>query len=79
VAGIGVAGLGLGIALQGVLSNVVAGLSIILTKPLPKLVGEIPHNYGTVRQLDLTVAVGYASDLGAVLAAARGCWRIRAC
>ena len=29
VAGIGVAGLGIGIALQGVLSNVVAGLSII--------------------------------------------------
>ena len=33
VAGIGVAGLGIGIALQGVLSNLVAGLSIILTKP----------------------------------------------
>lgn len=30
VAGIGVAGLGIGIALQGVLGNVVAGLSIIL-------------------------------------------------
>jgi small conductance mechanosensitive channel len=108
VAGIGVAGLGVGIALQGVLSNVVAGLSIILTKPfrvgewisivgvsgqvhtielfattlvhpdqsrviIPnrKLVGEILHDYGAVRQLDLTVAVGYASDLGAVLAAAR--------
>ena len=108
VAGIGVAGLGIGIALQGVLSNVVAGLSIILTKPfrvgewisivgvygqvhtielfattlvhpdqsrvvIPnrKLVGEILHNYGTVRQLELTVGVAYASDLGAVLAAAR--------
>src|SRR6266542_6075945 len=33
VAGIGVAGLGLGFALQGVLSNMVAGLSIIFTKP----------------------------------------------
>ena len=33
VAGIGVAGLGIGIALQGVLGNVVAGLSIIFTKP----------------------------------------------
>ena len=33
VAGIGVAGLGLGIALQGVLSNVVAGMNIIFTKP----------------------------------------------
>src|SRR6185369_4495127 len=38
VAGIGVAGLGIGIALQGVLSNVVAGLTIIFTKPF--LVGE---------------------------------------
>jgi len=33
VAGIGVAGLGIGIALQGVLSNLVAGLTIIFTKP----------------------------------------------
>src|SRR5262245_51787895 len=33
VAGIGVAGLGVGIALQGVLSNIVAGLTIIFTKP----------------------------------------------
>ena len=33
VAGIGVAGIGLGIALQGVLGNLVAGLNIIITKP----------------------------------------------
>ena len=33
VAGIGVAGLGLGIAMQGVLGNLVAGLTIIVTKP----------------------------------------------
>src|SRR5512147_874562 len=33
VAGIGVAGVGIGLALQGVLSNVMAGLSIIFTKP----------------------------------------------
>jgi small conductance mechanosensitive channel len=33
LAGIGVAGLGVGLALQGVLSNVIAGLSIIFTKP----------------------------------------------
>ncbi len=33
VAGIGVAGVGIGLALQGVLGNVVAGLSIIFTKP----------------------------------------------
>ncbi len=108
VAGIGVAGLGIGIALQGVLSNVVAGLSIILTKPfrvgewisiagvygqvstielfattlvhpdmsrvvIPnrKIVGEILHNYGTIRQLDLTVGVGYSTDLAMALATAR--------
>src|SRR5262249_59867723 len=33
VAGIGVAGLGIGLALQGLLTNLVAGLTIILTKP----------------------------------------------
>jgi small-conductance mechanosensitive channel len=33
VAGIGVAGIGVGFALQGVLSNLVAGLTIIFTKP----------------------------------------------
>jgi small conductance mechanosensitive channel len=108
VAGIGVAGLGIGIALQGVLSNVVAGLNIIFTKPFRvgehiavagvhgdvveigltatvlvhadrsrvivpnrKIVGEILHNYGLIRQLDLRVAVGYAADLGRATAAAR--------
>ena len=108
VAGIGVAGLGVGIALQGVLGNLVAGLSIILTKPfrvgewisivgvygqvssielfattllhpdqsrviIPnrKIVGEILHNHGTIRQLELTVGVGYATDLPKALAAAR--------
>src|SRR5213079_546294 len=33
VAGIGVAGVGIGLATQGVLSNIVAGLTIIFTKP----------------------------------------------
>jgi len=108
VAGIGVAGLGIGIALQGVLSNIVAGLSIIITKPfrvgeyvellgvhghvtaielfsttlthtdlsrvvIPnrKIVGEILHNFGTVRQLNLTVNVAYGASLSRVLALAR--------
>lgn len=108
VAGIGVAGLGLGIALQGVLGNVVAGLSIIFTKPfrvgeyieivgvhgdvaaielfsttlvhadrsriiIPnrKIVGEILHNYGSMRQLHLTVMVPHGSDLPKILAIAR--------
>ena len=48
VAGIGVAGLGIGIALQGVLSNVVAGLSIIFTKPFR--VGEYIALAGRARR-----------------------------
>jgi small conductance mechanosensitive channel len=108
VAGIGVAGLGLGIALQGVLSNVVAGLTIIFTKPfrvgeyieivgvhgdvaaielfsttlvhadrsriiIPnrKIVGEILHNFGTMRQLHLAVMIPHGSDIPKVLDIAR--------
>src|SRR6266852_4439667 len=104
VAGIGVAGIGIGIALQGVLSNLVAGLSIIFTKPfrvgeyveiagvhgdvatielfsttlvhadrsrivIPnrKIVGEILHNFGTMRQLHLALTVPHGSDLTTVL------------
>lgn len=108
VAGIGVAGLGLGLALQGVLTNLVAGLTIIFTKPfrvgeyiellgvhgdvvqielfsttlmhpdrsrvvIPnrKIVGEILHNFGTMRQLHLAITVPRAADLATVLASAR--------
>jgi small conductance mechanosensitive channel len=100
ITGIGVFGLGIGLCTQGLLSNIVAGLTIIFTKPyrvgeyveilgvqgtvsqidlvsttldhtdgsqvlIPnhKLMGEIMHNYGTTRQLDLTVGVGYSTDL----------------
>jgi len=106
VAGIGVAGLGVGFALQGVLGNLVAGLTIIFTKPfrvgeyieilsvrgdvskieffsttlihpdrshvvIPnrRIVGEILHNYGVMRQLHLAVAVPHDADLAKVLAA----------
>jgi small conductance mechanosensitive channel len=54
LAGIGVAGLGIGLALQGVLSNVIAGLSIIFTKPYR--VGEhisILGVQGDVHTIDL--------------------------
>ena len=108
VAGIGVAGLGIGFALQGVLSNVVAGLTIIFTKPfrvgehieivgvrgdvtiielfsttlvhpdrsriiIPnrKIVGEILHNFGTLRQIHLAIMVPHGTDLTRVLATAR--------
>jgi small conductance mechanosensitive channel len=100
IAGIGVAGVGVGLAVQGVLGNLVAGLTIIFTKPFRvgeyievvgvsgqvkhielfstmllhsdmsrvmvpnrKLVGEILHNYGHIRQLDLGVGVAYGTDM----------------
>ena len=102
---IGVAGVGVGFAMQGVLGNLVAGLVIIFTKPfrvgeyiamigvegqvhqvelfattlthgdrsrvvIPnrKIVGEVLHNYGMIRQLDLTVGVAYQTDLNAAKA-----------
>jgi small conductance mechanosensitive channel len=104
IAGLGVAGAGIALATQGVLSNVVAGLSIIFTKPfrvgeyisivgeegqvqtitmfsttLPhadrsrivipnrKIVGEILHNFGNLRQLQVSVAVAYDTDLNAAM------------
>jgi small conductance mechanosensitive channel len=108
VAGVGVAGVGVGLAMQGVLGNLVAGLTIIFTKPfrvgdyieihsvhgvvaqielfstilthsdrsrvlIPnrKIVGEIVHNYGTIRQLDVNVGVGYETNIGDALALVR--------
>jgi small conductance mechanosensitive channel len=104
IAGLGVAGAGLALATQGVLSNVVAGLSIIFTKPfrvgeyisivgeegtveaitlfnttlghldrsrvvIPnrKITGEILHNFGQVRQLDVSVGVAYDTDMSTAL------------
>ena len=101
----GVAGVGIGLALQGVLSNLVAGLLIIFTKPfrvgeyieiigcsgqvsvidmfttvlvhpdrskvvIPnrKIVGEVLHNYGTIRQHDIRVGVAYSTNLPAAIA-----------
>lgn len=54
IAGIGVVGVGIGLAMQGVLSNIVAGLSIIFTKPFRvgeyiELLGET----GQVMQIEL--------------------------
>jgi small conductance mechanosensitive channel len=109
IAGIGVAGVGIGLAMQGVLGNLVAGLTIIFTKPyrvgefvellgvngevvsielfstvlvhtdhsrvtIPnrKIVGEILHNYGGMRQLKLDVDIAYSSDIGKALALING-------
>lgn len=105
IAGLGVAGAGIALAMQGVLGNLVAGLTIIFTKPFRvgeyvymvgvegrvesielfttklshpdrstvivpnrKIVGEILHNYGKIRQLDLSVGVAYDTDLNSALA-----------
>jgi len=105
IAGIGVAGAGIALAMQGVLSNLVAGLTIILTRPfrvgeyisivkeegvvldislgsttlshadrskvvIPnrKIVGEILHNYGQLRQVQVKVSVAYDTDLNRALA-----------
>jgi small conductance mechanosensitive channel len=106
IAGLGVAGAGIALATQGVLSNMVAGLTIIFTKPyrvgeyiaivgvegqveaitlfntalmhpdrsriiVPnrKVVGEILHNYGRIRQSEILVGVAYESDLARALGA----------
>ena len=106
IAGLGVAGAGVALAMQGVLGNIVAGLSIIFTKPfrigeyvsiageegqvesislfttvlnhpdlsqvvIPnrKIVGEILHNYGQTRQLEIVVGVARDTDLAQALAA----------
>ena len=108
IAGISVAGVGVGLAMQGVLGNLVAGLVIIFTKPyrvgeyidiigeygqveaielfstalshpdrsriiIPnrKIVGEVLHNYGTIRQCDMTIGVAYDSNLPETLAVIR--------
>jgi len=100
IAGIGVAGVGASLAMQGLLGNLVAGLTIIFSKPFTigeyiellgvygqvtdialfsttllhadnshvivpnrKIVGEILHNYGKIRQLDLFVGISYDTDL----------------
>ncbi|HET7201748.1 MAG TPA: mechanosensitive ion channel family protein [Steroidobacteraceae bacterium] len=108
IAGLGIAGAGIALALQGVLGNAAAGLTIIFTKPfrvgeyisiageegvvhdislfstvlrhadlsivvIPnrKIVGEILHNYGEIRQLQLNVGVAYGTNLETAVAAVR--------
>ena len=100
IAGLGVAGAGIALAMQGVLGNLAAGLTIIFTQPFRvgeyisivgvegqveeidlfstklshadcsvvvvpnrKIVGEILHNYGHIRQLNMSVAIARADDL----------------
>lgn len=108
IAGLGVAGAGIALAMQGVLGNLAAGLTIVFTRPFQvgeyvsiadeeglveeirlfntvlshpdrsrvvipnrKIVGEILHNYGSLRQLDITVGVAYDTDIRHALATVR--------
>jgi len=105
IAGLGVAGAGVALAMQGVLGNLAAGLTILFTRPfhvgeyisiageegtvdeiklfntvlshpdrsrvvIPnrKIVGEILHNFGALRQLDVVVNVAYDTDVKLALA-----------
>ena len=105
IAGVGLAGAGVALAMQGVLGNLVAGLVIIFTRPFRigeyisiagvegevdtiglfstrlrhpdrsqvvvpnrRIVGEILHNYGSIRQLGIVVRVAYDTDLNQALA-----------
>ena len=108
IAGLGVAGAGVALAMQGVLGNLVAGITIIFTRPFRvgeyvamvgvegrveaielfgtrlshtdgsivvvpnrKIVGEILHNYGMVRQLDLRLGIARPGELELALAGTR--------
>jgi small conductance mechanosensitive channel len=100
LAGLGVAGAGIALAMQGVLGNLAAGLTIIFTRPFSvgeyisivgeegkveeirlfntvlthldhsrivipnrKIVGEILHNFGVLRQVNVVVGVAYDADI----------------
>ena len=68
VAGIGVAGIGVGFALQGVLGNLMAGLTIIFTKPFR--VGEyieINNVRGDVAAIELSSTTLVQGDLSRVI------------
>jgi small conductance mechanosensitive channel len=68
VAGIGVAGLGIGLALQGLLTNLVAGLTIIFTKPFR--IGEyieVTGVNGNVASIELFSTTLVHSDFSRVI------------
>ncbi|MGA7179685.1 MAG: mechanosensitive ion channel family protein [Thiobacillaceae bacterium] len=68
IAGLGVAGAGIALAMQGVLSNLAAGLTIIFTRPFK--VGEyisIAQEEGTVEQISLFNTTLSHLDLSRVL------------
>jgi small conductance mechanosensitive channel len=104
VAGLGIAGAGVALAMQGVLGNGIAGLTIMVTRPFKvgdfisvageqgaveditlfsttlghadlskvvipnrKIVGEILHNYHSIRQLGIEVGVSYKTDVVAAV------------
>ena len=76
IAGLGIVGAGIALALQGVLGNVAAGLTIIFTRPFRvgeylSIAGEILHNYGMIRQLNLRISLARAADIDPAAGAIR--------
>jgi small conductance mechanosensitive channel len=104
IAGLGIAGAGVALAMQGVLGNIAAGLTIMVTRPFKvgdyisivgeqgaveditlfsttlghadqskvvipnrKIVGEILHNYHSIRQLGIEVGVSYKTNVVAAV------------
>lgn len=68
IAGMGVIGVGIGLAMQGVLANVVAGLTIIFTKPFR--IGEfidILGEYGEVVRIELFTTTLQHADLSRII------------
>jgi small conductance mechanosensitive channel len=100
LAGAGVLGVGVGFGMQSMISNMIAGLTLIFTRPFrigeyveilgvrgavtninlmsttllrsdlskviipnQKIIGEVLHNFGTFRQFELSIGVGYQTDL----------------
>ena len=107
--GLGIGGLAIALAVQNILGDLFAGLSIIFSQPfrlgdyisitkeegvvlditlftttlghtdrsmvvIPnrKIVGEILHNYGRIRQLNVAVSVAYGTDVDTALGAVDG-------
>lgn len=100
IAGSGALVVGAGLALQGLLGNIIAGMTLIFTKPfrvgeyieilgsqglvthidiisttivqmdhskivIPnhKIAGEVLRNFGSIRQVNVSIGIGYQSDL----------------
>lgn len=116
IAGLGVAGAGVALAMQGLLSNLAAGFVIVFTRPFKigeyisivgvegtvteitlfstilshgdlsrvvvpnrKIIGEILHNYGQIRQVNVNVRIAYEADVSLALTTVQQVLRATTC